>query len=90
MVAVIERTDANVDMNHPAFEVVQYNAINNVTTYDVKKFRHVDAAFACQSSLDGEDIQVSWEKQANGQPRITLTNESRGTLTGWLVIIGRL
>ncbi len=90
MAVVTENQTANLDMNHPAFEVVQFTTAASGDTYLVKKFAHVDAVWACQSTTDGVDIQVSWALEANGQPKITLTLESGSVFTGYLVIVGRL
>ena len=90
MAAVTENQTANLDMNHPAFEVVQFTTAASGDTYDSKKFAHIDGAFACQSTTDGVSIQVSWAIQANGVSRVTLTLESGAVVTGYLVIVGRL
>lgn len=90
MAAVTENQTANLDMNHPAFEVVQFTTASGADFYLSKKFAHIDGAYACQSTTDGVDIQVSWALQSNGVPKITLTLESGTNVTGYLVIVGRL
>ena len=90
MAAVTENQTANLDVAHPSIEVVQFTTAASGDTYDSKRFRHIDNAWACQSTTDGVDIQVSWAIQSNGVPRVTLTLESGSVVTGFLVIEGRL
>ena len=78
-------------MNHPSFEVVQFTTASTGDYYLCKKLSHVDAAFACQSTTDAKEIQVSWTRQSNGVTKITLTLTSgTNAVTGYLTIIGRL
>ena len=91
MAAVTENQTANLDVNHPSMEVVQFTTAASGDTYDSKRFRHIDNAWACQSTTDGVDIQVSWvQGTSTSSPRITLTLESGTVVTGYLVIEGRL
>ena len=90
MAAVTENQTANLDVSHPSIEVVQFTTANSEDYFDCKKLRHVDGAFACQFTTDGIEIQVTWSKQANGVPRVTLTLSSGNAVTGYLTIFGRL
>ncbi len=65
-------------------EFVQFTSASSADYFDCKKLREVENAFACQSSTDGVEIQCSWSGR-----RVTLTL-SAGTVTGYLVVIGRM
>ena len=90
MAAVTENKLANVDMSHPSVEVVQFTTAASLDTYLSKKFSRITNAWACQSTTDGVNIQVSWANEANGQPKVTLTLESGSVFTGYLIIEGVL
>lgn len=90
MAAVTENKLANVDMSHPSVEVVQFTTATGADTYLSKKFSRITNAWACQSTADGVDIQVSFANEPNGQPKATLTLESGTVVTGYLVIEGVL
>lgn len=90
MAAVTENKTANVDMNHPSVEIIQFTTAASGDTYDSIKFSRVTNAWASQSTTDGQDLQISFANQANGQPRITITTESEAVVTGFLVIEGVL
>jgi len=87
---VTENATANLDVGHPSIEVVQFTTASTGDYFDCKKLKHVDSAFACQSTTDGVDIQCSFALQSNGQPRVTLTLETGNVVTGYLIITGRL
>ncbi len=90
MAAVTENKDSNVDdsgmMN---IEFVQFTTAATGDFFDCKKLREVESAFACQSSTDGVEIQVSWNNDAS-PPRLTLTLSSGSNITGYLVVRGRM
>ena len=89
MAAVTENKNSNVDVYDPNVEIVQFTTTASGDYYDPRKLKNVDGAFASQATTDGVEIQVSWEIQSNGQPRITLTLESGSAVTGKLTIYGR-
>jgi len=84
--AVTENKNANVDdsslMN---VEFVQFTTGSGTDYYDCKKLREVESAFACQSTADGTEIQCSWSGT-----RVTLTLSTGTTVTGYLVVYGRM
>lgn len=87
---VTENQPCNLEVASPNREVVPFTTANSGDYFDCKKLRHVDGAFACQSTTDGTDIQVSWARQSNGVYRVTLTLETGNAVTGYLIIFGRL
>lgn len=89
---VTENKNANVDDSSlPNIEFVQFTTASSGDYYDCKKLSQVDAAFASQSSTDGDFIQVTWALLTTGQPRVTLTlKDGSNAITGYLTIIGRL
>jgi len=78
--------NANIDdsgiMN---VEFVPFTTTATGDYYDCKKLREVENAFACQETIDGEEIQCSWSGT-----RVTLTFESKTAVTGYLLVIGRM
>jgi len=88
---VTENQNANLaDSSLPNVEFVQFTTAASGDYYDCKKLSQVDAAFASQSTTDGEFLQVSWALKTNGQPRVTITTGATGVVTGYLTVIGRL
>jgi len=91
MAAVTENKNSNVaDVFQPGVEIVQFTTSASGDTYDCKRIKIVQGAFASQETTDGEEIQISSANQSNGQPRITITLESGSAVTGYLTIFGRL
>ena len=88
--SITESKNAQMDVAHPAFEIVEFTTAGSGDYYDCKKLDKVEAAFVSQDTADGRDIQVSFADKSNGQPRVTLTLESGSVATGYLVIVGRL
>ena len=85
MAVVTENKNANVkDHSLFSFEFVQFTTAASGDTYVAKTLREIDAAFASQETIDGQEIQVSWSGNT-----ITLTTESVANVTGYLTIIGR-
>ena len=88
--AVTENHTANLEVAHPSIEIVQFTTASDGDYFDCQKLKHVDSAFACQSTTDGVAIQCSFALKSNGQPRVTLTLETGSVVTGYLIMMGRL
>ena len=88
MAAITEsKTTNTADSGIMNVEFVQFTSASAGDYFDCKKLREVENAFACQVSTDGVEIQCSWDTAS--PPRVTLT-PSAGTVTGYLVVIGRM
>jgi hypothetical protein len=87
---VTELTIVNTEVEIPSIEIIPFTTASSGDYYDCKLLNKVDGAFACQSTTDGTDIQVSWSRQSNGVYRITLTLETGSVVTGFLTIFGSL
>jgi len=87
---VTENINANMDVAHPAVEVVDFKTSLTGDYYLCEKIRHIDGAFACQKTADGTEIQVSWENLTNCPAKVTLTLSTGNVVDGFLVIYGRL
>ncbi len=86
MAAVTENNTANLaDSSIMNVEFVQFTTASGADTFDCKKLREVENAFACQSTTDGTEIQCSWSGR-----RVTLTLSAGTVVTGYLVVIGRM
>jgi len=89
MAAVTEILTTNLEFDSPNIELVQFQTANSGDYFLSKKLKYIDGAFASQEIKDGEDVQVSWGYDSNGQPRVTLTLESENIVSGFLTIFGR-
>ncbi len=90
MAAVTENKDSNVaDSGIMNMEFVQFTTAASGDYFDCKKLREVETAFACQSTTDGIEIQCSLNNTLT-PPRVTLTFSSGTSVTGYLVVIGRM
>ena len=85
----VNNKGANIeDSSLPNVEFVPFTTASSGDYYDCEKLSQVDAAFASQSTTDGEFLQISWT--TSGRPRVTITTGATGVVTGYLTIIGRL
>ena len=87
---VTKNNIVNMDVKHPSEEIVHFTTAESGDYHDCEKLRHVNGAFACQTTTDGVEIQVSWSKSANGVPRVVLTFETGNVYIGYLTIFGSL
>jgi len=88
MAVVSENKTENMEIANPHFEIVKFTTAAAGDYKDSDKFGQVEAAFAGQQSADGNEIQLSFATQTQGQQRVTITPTTAAT-TGWLLIIGR-
>ena len=88
MAAVTENANSNVsDISIQSIEIVQFTTAASGDTYESKLFENIRGAFASQETVDGEEIQVSFDNTAS-PPKVTLTFETQSVVTGYLVIRG--